>query len=221
MDRVDDRQCIGGRRRDFRFLLAVLLCGAFLGEGLAEEPGKPAFTMQATMVGSNPFQSGYDGSAFPVTLYVTGEATRADFTGPNGERGMMLHDASTNEGWLISLDEGIALPIESPGMRDLLVDPQAPCAKFPGRCQPTRSRFVAGKPAKGWRYRNADGRGPGGTSDGEFWTDPEHGLVLAYRGRKRGWDRTYELWAESVSYGELPEVLFELPDVKVLDDESR
>lgn len=206
------------------FGLAALLLGVCVARataGAAEPKPKPEpmFTMKVMANSLNPYSTDGDGPMLPATLYFRGNASRIDFTGPHGQRGVMVHDAATNNGWLIDLRQSIALPINSPGFRDLTVDPQQPCAHLPARCEPGRSRFIAGQPIQGWRYSNARGRGPGGTSDGIFWSDPEHGVVLAYRGTKRGWDKTYEMHALSISYGNVPEALFELPEVvTVVDD---
>lgn len=185
--------------------------------GAGPDPATPAFTMQAFMIGANPFYAGEHGAPFPVTLYMQGDSTRMDFSGPSGQRGVMLHDGAAGKGLLISLDDGIVVPMESPGLADLLVDPEDPCAFSGYRCRPVEPRTVAGKSMPGWRYRGADGRGPGGTSEGEFWIDPSRGVVVAYRGLRDGWDRPYELHAISITYGQLPAAIFDAPQVVELD----
>ena len=203
-------------------LWLVLAIPAMAGEppaGTAANAAAPAVQMQAVMVGPNPFRPQGNSTEFPVTVYMQGEAVRVDFNGPNGERGLLLHDAASQNGWLVSLDEGRALPIGEAGFHDLRVDPRAPCQNIGVRCQPAGERFVAGVLASGWRYRNADGRGPGGTSNGDFWIDPVHGAVLAYRGRMRDRAKVREWRVKSVAYDPLPAVLFELPRTIAVPDD--
>ncbi len=204
-------------------LWLALVSPAMADEPLADAggaPEKPALQMQAIMTGANPFKPQGRPSEFPVTVYLQGDAVRVDFAGPNGERGLMLHDAASQEGWLVSLEEGLAVPIGAAGLHELWVDPQEPCANIGVRCQPMGERFVAGTLATGWRYRNAEGRGPGGTSEGDFWLDAEHGVILAYRGRTRDRDHVHELRATSVTYGPLPAILFELPKTIAVPDNA-
>lgn len=204
-----------------RLLVAWLaLASPAMAEELLLAPPEPAVQMQAVMVGANPFRPQGEPTEFPVTVYLQGDALRVDFAGPNGERGMLLHDAATRKGWLVSLEEGLAVPIGSAGFHELLVDPQDPCADLGLRCQPMGERFVADTLVTGWRYRNADGRGPGGTSDGNFWIDPAHGVILAYRGHTRDRERIHELRAVSAAYDPLPDVLFKLPETIAIPDDA-
>ncbi|QDH71584.1 hypothetical protein [Marilutibacter alkalisoli] len=209
------------RRRSGRWLLPALFC-LMAVPAVAEDgpPAPTAFTLHATMVGDNPYHGGYDTTPYPVTLYARGKSTRVDFTGPADERGMLLHEADTRSGWLVSLNEGIAIPLDAPGLGELVVEPERPCQRMQARCQPAGNRYVAGRVVKGWRYRNADGRGPAGTSSGELWVDPEHGVILAYSGKKQGWDRRYEMEAMAVTYGPLSELLFELPESVAVPNEG-
>lgn len=187
----------------------------------ATAPPSPMFRMDGFMTGRNPFAGGAAGRAtFPATLYMRGAASRVDFRGPRGERGLILHDSGTGRGWLADLGEGIALPTPSAGLADLVVDPERPCAHLPFKCQSGAPRFIAGTTRKGWRYRNADGRGPGGTSDGTFWLDGPRGVVVAYRGHMRGLDHEHAFEATLVQFAELPAVLFELPDVVTPEDDA-
>lgn len=176
-----------------------------------DEDAPVSFSMRATMVDANPFIASGRNESFPIVLHRQDDRTRVDFRGPRGQRGMLLHDARSGNAWLISLDEAAALPISNPGFDNLVVDPQDPCAHMRVRCDATPSRFVAGRTVRGWRYRGAQGRGPGGTSEGRFWVEAEHGVVVAYSGRKRGLDKKYEMEATSISFGELPEALFQPP----------
>ncbi|GAB3339009.1 hypothetical protein [Marilutibacter aestuarii] len=196
----------------------LLIVMAFVVPVAAEEPAPVGFMMRATLIGDSPYRGGHDARPYPVTIHVQGPSTRLDFEGPAGEQGLLLHDAASGAGWLISLGEGIAVPLQSPGVGGLVVDPQQPCLHMRARCRPAGSRYVAGRSTKGWRYADADGRGPAGTSTGELWVDPAHGVVLAYSGRKRGWDRRYEMEAVTVRYGPQPEALFKLPDDVAVPD---
>ncbi|MBB1088725.1 hypothetical protein H4F99_09505 [Lysobacter sp. SG-8] len=123
-----------------------------------------------------------------------------------------MQDAETGSGWLISLGENIAVPLQAPVLGQLVVDPGQPCQHMRVQCRPSGRRYLAGRIVEGWRYRDAHGRGPAGTSDGEVWVDPEQGAVLAYSGRRRGWDRTYGMEASTITYGALPDALFTLPE---------
>lgn len=201
----------------------LVVCLTLVPPAMAEEPfvapPEPAVRMQAVMTGANPFRPQGEPTEFPVTIYLQEDALRVDFAGPNGERGMLLHDAANRKGWLVSLEEGLAVPIGSAGFHELRVDPNDPCAALRLRCQPMGERFVGGTLAIGWRYRNAGARGPGGTSNGDFWVDPEHGVILAYRGQTRDRD-VHALRAVSVTHDPLPDVLFELPETIAVPDDA-
>ena len=177
-----------------------------------DKGGTTSFVLQAESIGVGPYAQEAQGKPLPMTLYVSDGSTRADFTGPDGERAMALHDGVRDEGWMISLDRGIAMPFQGTAAADLQVDPGQPCAHLPRPCQRTGSRFIAGRPVAGWRYHGANAKGPGGTSKGEFWIDPDTGVVLAYRGTKQGWEDVYEMTVKSIRYGKLPPELFELPE---------
>lgn len=199
--------------------LAIAAVAAAQGPDTDASPDEPALRMQAVMTGANPFRPRDESAEFPVTVYLKGDAARVDFAGPDGERGMLLHDAATGKGWMVSLEQGLAVPIGSAGFHELRVDPNDPCAALRLRCQPMGERFVGGTLAIGWRYRNAGARGPGGTSNGDFWVDPEHGVILAYRGQTRDRD-VHALRAVSVTHDPLPDVLFELPETIAVPDDA-
>lgn len=175
--------------------------------------------LHGVMVDHDPFQAAADTRAFPVTVYLKGKASRVDFEGPAGERGMLL-DPAEGERWLVALEQGAALPVPGGGLGALQRDPADPCRDMKGHCEPTKRRFVAGINAAGWLYRGAAGTGPAGTSDGKFWIDPDQGLVLAWEGRKRGRGETYRFQADRVSIDALPDVIFQLPESTVLPGED-
>ncbi|MBB1060036.1 hypothetical protein [Marilutibacter spongiae] len=178
----------------------------------AEAAPPPSVSISATLVGDSPFGGLRQDAPQSVRLYARGDASRVDFKGPKGERAMLLREGAPGPGWMISLDRGIAIPTTAPGPGPLSVDPSKPCAGMGARCQKAGTRYVAGRVVQGWRYRGADGRGPAGTSEGELWVEPEHGVVLGYSGRRTGWDRVHSMEAASVSFEPLPEVLFKLPE---------
>jgi len=186
-----------------------------------DEGDAASFVLQAESIGVGPYAQEAGGKPLPMTLYAGDGKTRADFTGPAGERAMALHDGARDEGWMISLDRGIAVPFQGTAAADLRVDPGRPCAHLPRPCQRTDSRFIAGRAVTGWRYHGANARGPGGTSKGEFWVDTGTGVVLAYRGTKQGWEQVYAMTATSIRYGKLPADLFDLPEtVDVYDADA-
>ncbi len=147
----------------------------------------------------------------PVTIHLDGERSRVDFNGRGAEAIHLLVDEQTRRGWIIDAGQSRALPMVARGFGELLVDPEAPCARIGVRCRPVPSRVIAGVRAQGWRYMDADRRGPGGTSRGEFWVDPTRGLILAYEGHRNGRSRTYRMQAMSVTPVEDASGLFELP----------
>jgi|SRR5690606_4628711 len=201
-----------------RYLTAcalVLLLGMENASGFGRDGsggGTRSLLMEAQVTGDNPFRPGSNAS-FPARIHLQGPRLRIDVTGPEGQRVMLLRDDSVAAAWLVSLDEGLALPTDARGLGELFVDPEHPCEHLRVRCAPAGTRFVAGKSATGWRFRDARGRGPAGTSDGEFWIHPEEGVVVAYRGTRRGRDDTLSMEARSVSTAPLPEELFDLPEV--------
>ncbi len=147
----------------------------------------------------------------PVTIHLNGERSRVDFNGRGAEAIHLLVDEQTRRGWIIDSGQSRAIPMVARGFGELLVDPEAPCARLGVRCRPVPSRVIAGVRAQGWRYMDADRRGPGGTSRGEFWVDPARGLILAYEGHRNGRSRTYRMQAMSVTPVEDADALFELP----------
>lgn len=196
-----------------RLAVAVMACAVPAAQ--AGEAPVQGVMLRGVMVDRDPFQASAETRAFPVTVYLKGEASRVDFKGPAGERGMLL-DTGGGKRWLVAVDQGAALPVPGGGLGSLWLDPEAPCQEMKGRCEPTRRRYLAGVNAEGWRYRGAEGTGPAGTSDGKFWIDPGHGLVLGWEGYKRGRDEAYRFQADQFSREPLPDVLFQLPESAAL-----
>lgn len=155
---------------------------------------------------------GEEGRARAVTIRIRGKMTRIDTSGLDGSDAHLLAVAGEHRRWLVSEGDKVAVPVASDGFR-MRVDPAAPCAQMQAACRRTGGDVVAGRVVQGWGYRDADGRGPGNTDQGEFWVDPPTGLVLAYRGgRDDGVTATRAFRAVSVSLDPLPEALFRLPD---------
>jgi len=209
------RLLAGTRRPGLVGRLALLVTGCAVLALQAHGAPVQGFMLQGVMVDRDPFEASAKTRAFPVTLYLKGAASRVDFRGPTGERGMLL-DTGEGKRWLVAVDQAAALPVPAGGLGLLRLDPEAPCQGMKGRCAPIRRRFLAGVNAEGWRYRGADGTGPAGTSDGEFWIDPEHGLLLGWEGRKRGRSEAYRFHADRFSHEPLPDVLFQLPESAAL-----
>jgi len=209
------RALAGTRRTGLVGRLALLVVGCAALAAPVGAASADGVVLHGVMVDRDPFEASAKTRAFPVTVYLKGAASRVDFKGPAGERGMLL-DNGDGERWLLAVDQGAAVPVPSGGLGSLRLDPDAPCRGMKGRCEPTRRRFLAGVNAEGWRYRGADGTGPAGTSDGEFWIDPQRGLLLAWEGRKRGRDESYRFHADQFSHEPLPDVLFQLPESAAL-----
>ena len=163
----------------------------------------------------NPFLAGAGRTRFRATILLREQHVRVDFSGPAGERGMLLHDGQAATGWLVDLDAQLAVPMPLAGevFARLRVDPEQPCAGFGVRCDPVPPRYVAGQSRRGYGFRNAAGRGPGGLSRGEFWVDEARGVILAYRATGRGVREAPAMDADLVSRQRIPESDFRLPDV--------
>ena len=192
--------------------IACMLALVCLPHARAQENADPPagdFMLQAVVTGVNP-ATGRDGSTFAVKAYVGAERTRIDLDIPEADRAYLLLDNATGNGWAISKDKEAALPISADSYRELVVDPQAPCAGMQLSCDPLGHRDIAGVRAQGLRYTGARGRGPGGSDRGELWIDPASGLVVGYDGRTRD-GKARRLRASDVLREALPAALFELP----------
>lgn len=162
---------------------------------------------------------GQDGVGFagatrplPVTLHLKPGMSRIDFNQRGAEGIYMLVDEQARQGWLIDAGHATARPLQARGFAELRVDPQQPCRNFGVRCRPIPSKVIAGIRAKGWRYLDADRRGPGGTARGEFWVDEARGLILGYQGYRTGRSRACRMQVMSVVSVEEAAELFRLPD---------
>lgn len=202
-------------------LIALILAALSCAPGAqAKDDAPPPLTivLGGTLVDHNPFVPGSRRSDVPVTIFINRDRLRVDFSGPSGQRGMLLHDGGSGRGWLADLDERMAVPVDAGAIRSfsgLVVDPAAPCEGIGVRCEPAAPRFIAGKPRSGYRFRGASGKGPGGLSDGEFWVDGALGVVLAYRATGTRTERSPALSADFALIDELPEAYFQLPDLDV------
>ena len=206
-----------------RFWLVIAgMCAALsiLAPVAAADGALPEQTivLGGTLVDHNPFAPGSRRGSVPVTIFLERERLRVDFTGPAGQRGMLLHDVAAGQGWLADLDARMAIPVDAGATRSfsgLVVDPEAPCRRIGPRCEPASARFIAGESRRGYRFRSAEGKGPGGLSDGVFWIDASLGVVLAYRAAGARPERGPALEADFALIDELPDSYFELPDLDV------
>ena len=223
---ADRRLVRAGRRLLATSLLALAAClppaclAARAGAGAEAEAEAAAAEDVGTIIvrgmlsDHNPFMPGARRGRFPATIFLQGERLRVDFAGPAGERGALLFDRGTGQGWLVHLDQQVALPVDASAVRSvnpLRVDAADPCARLRPHCGPTGSRFIAGQARKGYRYRSAAGRGPGGTSDGEFWVDGPLGVLVAYRGTGRSGRDAPAMEADFLLVDEIEPAYFELP----------
>lgn len=199
--------------------LALVLALPGLVQAADGDDAPRSVVLEAQLAGDNPFQPG-SAEPFPARIYLQGERSRIDLTGPAGERVMLLRDGSTGIAWLVSLDEGAAMPSDARGLGQLFVDPVEPCAHLRVRCVPAGSRFIAGEPAEGWKYRDARGRGPGGTSDGTLWVRPGEGLVVGYTGTRTDRGDRFSMDVHAVWSGPLPQALFEPPESTGFPDDT-
>lgn len=205
-------------RRLLTCMLAVSACAPALAVGEPSSGGDEldagTIVLRARLFNHNPFLPGSRRSEFPVTAFLRGERLRIDFAGPTGERGALLFDSAAGQGWLVHLDDQVALPVDAgaaQGFSSLLVDGADPCARLRPRCEPASPRFIAGKSRRGFRFRSASGRGPGGLSDGEFWVDASLGVVVAYHGIGRGGKDLPAMEAQFLLRDDIAVSYFELP----------
>lgn len=167
------------------------------------------FMIEAMVTGVNP-ATGRDESMFAVRAYLGAERTRIDLDIPEADNAYIIVDNDTGNGWVISKDSDAALPISIDSYRELVVDPEAPCARMRVSCQPLGHRDIAGVRAQGLRYSGARDRGPGASDRGEMWVDSTSGLVVSYEARTRD-RKTRRMRATDVRRQPLPSALFELP----------
>lgn len=167
------------------------------------------FMFHAMVTGVDP-ATGRDGSTFAVSAYMGAERTRIDLHMPEAGNAYLIVDNDSGNGWVISKDSDAALPVSTDSYRELVVDPQTPCAHMRVSCQPLGHRDIAGVRALGLRYAGARGRGPGASDRGQMWIDPASGLVVSYDARTR--DRKIRrMRVTEVRRERLPPALFELP----------
>jgi len=145
--------------------------------------------------------------AMTETIYLDGDRARIDFEAGPKLRGRWLSDG--RHSWLQREPSRAWLPADGFRIgRVVRLDPQRPCWQADLSCAPADGRTVAGRPAKGWRYRHAGQEGPMGTDSGEFWLDAETGLLLAFRGRDLG-GHDYRMETVALAFGPLDPSLFE------------
>lgn len=191
--------------------VALFTCTAFAQAPHAQDPGPPplTFRIEAIVEGVSP-ATGLADTVYGMTAYVGAERTRVDLDMPGTEGVYLLVDNATGVGWAIGKEQDAAMPVNADAYRELVLDPQAPCAGMRARCQPIGQRDIAGIRAQGVRYSGARAAGPGGSDRGQVWIDPASGLVLGYDGRTR--DRQVRrMRATDVQRQALPDALFELP----------
>lgn len=207
-------------------LLALMLLHAALAPASAsapgDEPSPTSLTIQGTMVGGNPFYPGQGASPYKVTIFSRGDKSRVDIETAEGEQAIFLMDGESRHGWIVSLDHGVALPTSATGIGPLQLDPVQPCVAIDARCERSGQRFMAGQVAQGWRFRGAQGRGPGGTSEGVVWLDEGTGTVLGYNGTRFGRGSAHSMEADFVSHQPLPDEIFQVPvSVELSDPAAR
>src|SRR5690606_35725291 len=106
------------------------------------------FMIEAMASGVNP-ATGRDGSTVAVRACLGAAPTRIDLHMPEAEDAYLIVDNDSGNGWVISKDSDAALPISTDSYRELVVDPQAPCARMRVSCQPLGHRDIAGVRVQG------------------------------------------------------------------------
>jgi hypothetical protein len=155
-----------------------------------------------------------------VTVYFRDDAMRVQFEDATGAQYALILAKDAPTGWIVG-QRGGAMPV--PGMHwPLRFDPQQPCAGLGmfADCQPGQTGLHAGRPARQWRYRLANGKGPGMTRQGTMWLDTETGLVLSYRGRT-GLEEQQQWEVQRVRYGPQPDALFQPPEPAAPSHDAR
>ena len=152
--------------------------------------------------------AGRNTGAIAQTIREKGEHVRVDFEA-GGQSGTVLRDAQG--AWLISELYSVALPLpSSTTARPLIYDLDEPCAKMRARCEHAEDRLILGRPAVGWAFRHAGGRGPDGTDSGVMWLDRDTGVLLAHRSEDMS-RRKYEWRTTSVDFTPLDDDIFDMP----------
>lgn len=176
-----------GLRRGPALLAVALLATSLLAharspDGAGDMPVQ--FTLQSMVTGVDP-ATGRDGSTYSVTTHAGAERVRMDLVMPGRPPATMVVDRISGEGWVFDPVRATGLPVQIDAVRELLVDPGAPCAQMRVTCHREPPRTLAGVTAQGWRYAGANRRGPGGSHAGTMWVDPASGIVLGYEARTR------------------------------------
>jgi hypothetical protein len=196
-------------------LVWLALCLAYSAPGLALEPGADGshgrgLAIEALIVGAEPGGS-REGAVFRANVYRRGPAMRVDLAHESVPEGYVIQRSPGEPGWFVLTGLEQMLPMPTDAYRGLWVDAGEPCRAWPGYCDRTGAREIAGRQVQGWRIRNARDRGPGGMSQGEFWVDEEWGLILGYRGTTRRGGHAREMHVLHVGESELDRELFALP----------
>lgn len=199
------------RQRSWRCPLLVMLAagGAAAEDQAPAAPEPPQAIVHAIAEGYGPVAA-RGGASLPLTLRLRGDAARIEFSDPKGRDAYLLVSGPGREGWLVSVPGNVAMPLPRAGTA-FWFDPEAPCETLQATCSPAPGEVIAGRAARGWRYRNAAGRGPDGTDSGTLWVDAATGLLLGYRGKLSGRDEARSLRTVSVSYASVPADIFERP----------
>jgi hypothetical protein len=195
-----------------RALFAGLACILVASTTLAaDQPSEKSYTVSAIGMGDGyryaSKEEGKDGTAF--TIRQKGDRLRVDITA-GAHHGTAWRDAKGS--WLVANDQPVALPLSGKAMpKPIVYDVDAPCREMSATCSRVEPRQLLGHRAAGWEFRHAGGRGPDGTDNGTMWIDEDTGVLLEMRGDDVG-NRHYEWHALQVSYEDVPDGLFDLPD---------
>lgn len=204
------------RKLKLRMLLAVV---SLLMASPVFAAHTPDVTIEAVLVGSGlGHQLGGDDVA-AETIRIKGDSLRVDFDAGEGRRGRILRKGS-GHAWLLMTTSHRALPADHVPIASMArLDPTRPCWEPDLSCEKVDGRQVAGRQARGWRYRHAEQGGPGGTDSGVFWVDAQYGFLLSYKGKDLT-GKTRRMEATSIQFAKLPDEDFGFPESVRTDIEN-
>lgn len=191
--------------------LASLAAAALLMCSQVFAADTPDVTIDAVLVGSGLGHPLGGDDIAAETIRIKGDRLRVDFDAGEGRRGRILRSGS-GHAWLLLSTSNRALPADHVPIASMTrLDPERPCWEPNLSCEKVDDRVVAGRQARGWRYRHAEQGGPGGTDSGVFWVDAQYGLLLSYKGRDLA-GKARRMEATSVQFAELSDDEFAFPE---------
>jgi hypothetical protein len=170
----------------------------------------PDVKIDAVLEGSGIRTMAHRDGVAAETIWIKGDRTRVDFDAGENRRGRILRGGG--HAWLLMSTSDRALPADHVRIGAITrLDVRKPCWDIGFACTPEEDRRIAGRPAHGWRYRDAGRAGPDGTDSGVLWIDAEYGLLLAFNAKDTA-EKTHRMDATAIRFADIPDDTFALPE---------